>query len=101
MITTSFRTRTHIFSLNLLPHLIHRQFSSTYTVDEVYNMQNHSSFPLTLTILAYAIAENISNEDINLVAAALTQLGDTATIAILRDKDSDQNTNTDTIIETL
>lgn len=65
-------------------------------------MQNHSSFPLTLTILAYAIAENISNEDINLVAAALTQLGDTlATIAILRDKDSDQNTNTDTIIETL
>ncbi|MBS5702295.1 MAG: hypothetical protein KHW93_00425 [Butyricicoccus pullicaecorum] len=41
--------------------------------------------PTTISALAAAIAENLSDDDLALAAAILTQLGDTlATIAALR-----------------
>lgn len=41
--------------------------------------------PTTISALATAIAENLSDDDLALAAAILTQLGDTlTTIAVLR-----------------
>lgn len=43
--------------------------------------------PTTISALAAAIAENLSDDDLSLAAAIFTQLGDTlATIAVLRDR---------------
>ncbi len=50
-------------------------------------MQN-KTLPFSVTALAEAIANNVDNDTLALLAALFTQLGDTlATIAVMKDND--------------
>jgi len=53
---------------------------------------NECGLPVTISVLACAIADNKSSDEISLLAAIFTQLGDTlATIATQRDLDDCNN----------
>lgn len=62
-----------------------------------------SGLTFSITAISNAIAENLSDDDLNLIGAAFTQMGDTlTTISIQRDifknrnNNDDSNTNTST-----
>lgn len=60
-------------------------------------MNFNCSMPALITSLALALAPQLSSSELSLVAAALTQLGDTfATIAAEREFCEDQDTGTGT-----